>query len=941
RLRFVEQESGWQAEFGVVAAQELLRQQSFADEGEWAAQAEALQRSLDLAQGPVLRALLGTQPDGSQRLLLVVHHLVVDGVSWRMLLEDLQHAYRAALARQLIALPAKTSAFKTWGECLQRYAEGVALRQELGYWVAQPEGLAVDLPCRNPQGNQQLASAMRASCRLDAMYTRQLLQEAPAAYRTQVNDLLLTVLARVIGRWLAQSEVLVQLEGHGREDMFADLDVSRTLGWFTSVYPVRLSPQKSVGASIKTIKEQLRGVPNKGLGYGVLRYLGDPSTRALLQALPQPRISFNYLGQFDGSFAADESLFGPLAGERGREQSPQAPLGNWLTLNGSVYGGQLSLDWVFSQEVFDAEEVQALADDYAAELRLLIEHCVAQENQGFTPSDFPLVSVSQAQLDSLPLSPRQVSDLYPLTPLQQGILFHAVHDGGSGDYVNQARFELIGLDVERFRQAWQGAVADYEILRSVFLLQPGMREPLQAVMKQVSLPFLQLDWSDRADAGVALDELAMQERAQCFRLGGAAPLIRFAVVRVALDRHQVIYTSHHILVDGWSGARLLGEVMSRYVGIDVSIENGRYGDFVAWLQRQDRPAAEQFWGAQVKRLDGPTLLTRQLARVTDVAPTAPSRNHLMSLDAEAVSRLKAFAGRHKVTVNTLVQGAWALLAGFHAQRATVAFGATASERPAEIPAVEQRVGLFINTLPLVVELDPESAIGAWLAGLQAHNLEARRYAYLGLADVQHLAGRRELFDSVVIFENYPSADVLHEKASGLTLTQYAYHEQTNYPLTLYVTLKDRLSLDFSYKPWLCEAAVTLLATQLARLLEQMTALDGQSPLAALQSVLLQWEPTKWVFLEDGMEQGTRARHAPADYAAAETPLQERLVAIWQSVLGVERVGIDDDFFELGGTSITAMVILAWVNDGAQEASRVTPQALFENTTIRSMAATMG
>ncbi|TLP52507.1 MULTISPECIES: condensation domain-containing protein, partial [Pseudomonas] len=180
--------------------------------------------------------------------------------------------------------------------------------------------------------------------RLDSGLTRQLLQEAPSAYRTQVNDLLLTALARVIARWTGESSVLVQLEGHGREELFEDTDLVRSVGWFTSLFPARLDVQDDLAASIKQVKEQLRGIPDKGLGYATLRYLGDEASRAALAGLAQPRLTFNYLGQFDGSFAEqDDTLFTPSGEARGAEQSADAPLGNWLTINGRVYGGELSL----------------------------------------------------------------------------------------------------------------------------------------------------------------------------------------------------------------------------------------------------------------------------------------------------------------------------------------------------------------------------------------------------------------------------------------------------------------------------------------------------------------------------------------------------------------------------------------------------------------------
>ncbi|RMS55221.1 hypothetical protein ALP66_04629, partial [Pseudomonas amygdali pv. photiniae] len=343
RLSFTGQNGKWQAEHRAVTAETLLIQAQVADMAECAALYADTQRSLDLQNGPLLRALLVDGPQGQQRLLMVIHHLVVDGVSWRVLLDDLQTAYRQLSEATPVRFAAKTSAFRDWAVRLQAYAGNESLREELHVWQRQLGGPVAQLPCHNPQGGQQNRHAQTVSVRLDAERTRQLLQQAPSAYRTQVNDLLLTALAQVVCRWSGQPSTLVQLEGHGRETLFDDIDLTRTVGWFTSAYPLRLTPavagDAAPGESIKAIKEQLRQVPHKGLGYGVLRYLADSASKAAMQALPVAPITFNYLGQFDQSFAID-ALFRPLEESAGAAHDPHAPLPNELSIDSQVYGGE-------------------------------------------------------------------------------------------------------------------------------------------------------------------------------------------------------------------------------------------------------------------------------------------------------------------------------------------------------------------------------------------------------------------------------------------------------------------------------------------------------------------------------------------------------------------------------------------------------------------------
>ncbi|HHM5060759.1 TPA: non-ribosomal peptide synthase/polyketide synthase [Pseudomonas aeruginosa] len=832
RLGFRLEDGTWRAEHrrAVEAGEVLLWQQSVADGQALEALAEQVQRSLDLGSGPLLRALLATLGDGSQRLLLVIHHLVVDGVSWRILLEDLQTAYRQLQAGQAVALPAKTSAFKAWAERLQAHARDGGLEGERGYWLAQLEGVSTELPCDDREGAQSVRHVRSARTELTEEATRRLLQEAPAAYRTQVNDLLLTALARVIGRWTGQADTLFQLEGHGREELFEDIDLTRTVGWFTSLFPLRLSPVAELGASIKRIKEQLRAIPHKGLGFGALRYLGSAEDRAALAALPSPRITFNYLGQFDGSFSADSSaLFRPSADAAGSERDSDAPLDNWLSLNGQVYAGRLGIDWSFSAARFSEASILRLADAYRDELLALIEHCCAADVEGVTPSDFPLAGLDQRQLDALPLAAGEVEDLYPLSPMQQGMLFHSLYQQNSGDYINQMRLDVEGLDPQRFREAWQAALDAHEVLRSGFLWQGALEKPLQLVRKRVEVPFSVHDWRDRADLAEALDALAAGEAGLGFELA-EAPLLRLVLVRTGERRHHLIYTNHHILMDGWSNSQLLGEVLQRYRGETPSRSDGRYRDYIAWLQRQDAGRTEAFWKQRLQRLGEPTLLVPAFAH--GVRGAEGHADRYRQLDVTTSQRLAEFAREQKVTLNTLVQAAWLILLQRFTGQDTVAFGATVSGRPAELRGIEEQIGLFINTLPVVASPCPEQPIGDWLQAVQGENLALREFEHTPLYDIQRWAGQvgEALFDNILVFENYPvSAALAEETPADMRIDALSNQEQTHYPLTLLVSAGETLELHYSYsRQAFDEAAIECLAERLERLLLGMCENPGAS-----------------------------------------------------------------------------------------------------------------
>ncbi|MDO7899400.1 non-ribosomal peptide synthase/polyketide synthase [Pseudomonas citrulli] len=890
RLGFTQQPSGWVAAYRPVEQQaaDWLWQADLADSAELEALGNRAQRSLDLQDGPLLRAVLANLADGSQRLLLVIHHLVVDGVSWRILLEDLQNAYQQLHQGHALNLPAKTSAFKDWSERLQDYAASPALQQERAYWLDALEACGTDLPCERADAGQQNRLQATVMTRLDANLTRQLLQEAPSAYRTQVNDLLLTALARVIGRWTGQPSVLIQLEGHGREALFDDVDLTRTVGWFTSLFPVRLTPLQGPGESIKRIKEQLRAIPNKGIGFGVLRHFGDAATQRAFADLPTPRITFNYLGQFDGSFEGDDAaLFTPAGENAGLDQSAEAPMGNWLTLNGQVYGGELSVAWNFSRERFHPATLERLADEYAQELALLIGHCVEPDSVGLTPSDFPLAGLTQAQLDGLPVPARQIADVYPLSAMQQGMLFHSLYEHAAGDYINQVRLDVEGLDPQRFQHAWQAAVERHDILRTSFVWQ-GLAQAVQVVHKQLAMPFTVLDWRERSDTRAGLDALAEAEQARGFDLT-QGPLLRMTVVRLDERRCHLIYTNHHILMDGWSNSQLLGEVLQRYAGqpVPAMATAGRYRDYIDWLQRQDPQASQAWWSGQLADLQEPTRLAQAIQRPADDRSRGGHGEHQQLIDAAQTRRLGEFARQQKVTLNTLVQAAWLLLLQRLTGQQTVAFGATVAGRPTELAGVEQQIGLFINTLPVIASPLPAQTVGQWLQCVQAQNLALREHEHTPLFDIQRWAGQNgeALFDNILVFENYPVSQALEQGAPGqLRFSHIQNHEQTNYPLTVVVNAGETLALQYSYRrEAFADGAVEQLSGLLGNLLRQMsqsaqTTLGELALLDAAQAhVIEQWNATAEPF---DLEQGV---HRLIEAQALRTPDAVALVFADQSL----------------------------------------------------------
>ncbi len=812
RLSFTPRDAQWHAEHLAVPEGGVLMQAQVRDMDQCTALFTDTQRSLDLARGPLLRALLVDGPQGQQRLLIAIHHLVVDGVSWRVLLEDLQTVYRQLSEGQSVSLPAKTSALRDWAARLQAYAGSESLREELGVWQAQLAGPAVVLPVDRPHGSQRNRDADTVSVRLDAESTRQLLQQAPSAYRTHVNDLLLTALARVLCRWSGHGSALIQLEGHGRETLFDEIDLTRSVGWFTSAYPLRLTPLEEQGASIKAIKEQLRGVPHKGLGYGVLRYLADDLCQQTMAALPSAAITFNYLGQFDQSFGAD-ALFHPLDESAGAAHDPDAPLPNELSVDSQVYGGELVLRWTFSRERHDSQTIRALADGYLAELQSLIAHCLQDDAGGLTPSDFPLAQLTQAQLDVLPVPANTIEDVYPLTPMQEGLLLHTLLEPGTGLYYMQDRYRInSALDPQRFAQAWQAVIARHEALRASFCWNVG-EDMLQVIHKPGSTPIEYLDWSNdpEAEQEPRLQALLKAEREAGFDLLNRAPF-HLRLIRVGEARYWFMMSNHHILIDAWCRSLLMNDFFEIYMalgeGRDAQLATPpRYRDYIAWLQRQNLNEARQWWQQNLQGFERTTPIPSDRPFLREHAGHSGGMvvgDCYTRLDARDGAQLRELAQAHQLTVNTFAQAAWALVLRRLSGERDVLFGVTVAGRPVEMPEMQRTVGLFINSIALRVKLpedDQPCSVRQWLSGLLDSNMQLREYEYLPLVTIQEhseLPKGQPLFDSLFVFENAPVEVSVLDRAQSLNATSDSGRTHTNFPLTAVCYPGDDLGLHLSY-----------------------------------------------------------------------------------------------------------------------------------------------
>ena len=783
-------------------------------------------------EGRMLQAVCFVD-DNDAQLLLVIHHLAVDGVSWRILLPDFQAAWDARKRGLAPRLESAATSLRHWA--MQLPAIATARRGELPLWQSMFAGEDPALSERSLDPQRDIGSTQRTlTLSLDTQTTQQLLTSAPTQIHGRINDVLLTAFALAVIDWrqqrrgVAHSALRFDLEAHGREAIVEGADLSHTVGWFTSEFPLQLDLAglnldealrggPALEHALKRVKEQLRRLPDNGIGYSLLRYLDEHGRDALAER-PSRQIGFNYLGRLP---AANEA-----ANDDPRAETPHEdaiwPLWHVLGLDAVTLdhasGPMLHATWNWAGELFDDESIRALAQRWFELLRCIAERA-RHAKPGFTPSDLPLVKLDQAQIEAIEASQPPLADILPLSPLQHGLLFHAVYDEDTVDaYLVQEVFRFDGaLDVDMLQTAADRLLERHANLRASFLHQ-GLPEAVQVIPLKPKAPWRSVDCDE---AGVP--ELLREDQQRFDPSQG--PLLRFLLVRTAPDCHYLAFTSHHMLLDGWSSPMVMKELLSLYYARgDRSVLPyvTPYRDYLAWVAAQDRQAARDTWRRELADLDGPTLLAPQASP----EPVMP-HTHPHDFSRELTQALTAQARRHGLTMNTLLQAAWGLLLAQTTGRQDIVFGITVSGRPPELAGVERMAGLLINTLPLRLPLDPAQSLGDWLAALQIRQAQLLDAQHLGLSQILQDSGHTQLFDTLMVFENYlqNADDQQLSNADGtLRISMVAGFggDKSHYPLTLLSMPGEWVKLNFSYRPDVfAKTDIQRFARRYERILEQL------------------------------------------------------------------------------------------------------------------------
>ena len=824
-----------------------------------------MQASLDIEAGTLIKARLFCVDDPTpDQLLIVVHHLVVDGVSWRILLEDLHNFYGQLASKKPLQMPSKTSSWKAWTENLKDAASTAKIMQDTEYWLRIAKTKTAQLPVDFAGTQNTEASSEWVTSALSTEDSEQLLERASKVWHTSINEVLLAAFSTAIFADNNELPVLFDVEGHGREDLFGDADVSRTVGWFTSLYPLLLCGDNADSplATIKKAKLALRGVPHKGMSYGLIRYLSeDPCVRDELRLSQQASISFNYLGQLDGALkhsAYFDGVLDSLVSDRSLQQQRQY----MLEITSYFAGGQLRLNIKFSRNIHQRARIESMMERAVQFIATSLADSQNFHTQPLSPGDFPLAEqvLEKQDPDTLKTvldNDSPIENIYPLTALQQGMLFHSLAAPGSGVYVNQISCDLKGeLDLEIFQHAWLSVMRRHEILRNSYLWG-DVEEPLAVVYYEPNLPFNAEDWRhiDQAQQGTRLNALLNRDRMQEFKLN-EAPLMRLGLVRLDKDLYRFYWSFHHLLLDGWSVHLVLKEVFMIYEAargqttppLDTTFP---YVSYIDWLSKQNLSKAETFWRQTLHGVE-PSYLPSLGLQPSSEKGIAECE---VQLTPALTNKLQAMARQHRFTTYTIIQGAWALLQSHYTNSDDLVFGAVVSGRPASLSGAQQTVGLFINTLPVRVNIDRQRSPVNWLCSLQQNWAKMSEYEFSPLMQVQNWAGvnvQTPLFNVVLVFENYPISSSMAASSASFEVQAVNSIEQSNYPITLLVIPGEPFTIRAVFNKELFEPqSINRLLTHFKGLIEAIVD-NPEVPIGSLNmlsteersKLLVDWNNTK-------------------------------------------------------------------------------------------------
>lgn len=809
-------------------------------------------KKFDIQEGPTFKAIIfNHENQDAQSIVLMAHHLIIDGVSWRIIAQDLEDIYRCLADNKEIVLSEEGTSYKKWIIELEKHGMSDEIQEEKQYWQ---NTLTKSKNClENIHAHSSIYTDFRnISVFLDDNYTQLLLQKTNRAYNTQINDILLTAFYLTLSQWTRSNAISLVLEGHGREIINQDLDLSRTVGWFTALYPVYLETNFSEKSTselhlksiIKSVKEQLRGIPRKGVSFGILQYLVSDKHHSLTR-FDLPNICFNYMGQW-GTLKHSENIF-LIDSHINNAVGSKNSLPFQLSINCQILNGVMQIDWQYDASSYQEIIVSELADSLLVNLKKIIDHCISVKQYVHTASDFPLSSLTQETFEQVFHDAELIEDIYPLSPMQEGLLFHKLSYPESDAYFEQNVYYIKSTEFnyDLLRQAWNLVANHHSCLRSGIAWK-NLSKPLQYILRNVEVPWIYTDISatSEEERQKLLNDYLLKDRCCSFDFSNP-PYFRISVLKLSETEFNLIWSHHHIILDGWSVGLVLDQVLTSYTQLCkgetpyLSYVTS-YREFIHSLSSQNQDLTRDFWQKKMSALyipsrlsDYPLHFSKNKHVTSDIQLITPHQHgeHVSfdygvfhsTLSERLTNDLTLFAEKNALTLNTLIQGAWSILLHQYLDSINIVYGITFAGRHIQLPQIEKIPGLFINTLPLIQEINPDQSLISYLHSLQKHILELMQYDAISLSEIQAMspdAKSMPLFDCIVAFENFPSFENFNNK--DFQFKYISVLERTEYPLTINIFPNNEIYIRYGFQTSSFDhEGISTLNTHLGHILSQM------------------------------------------------------------------------------------------------------------------------
>lgn len=746
-------------------------------------------------QSPLVRVLVFHSKRTSY-LWIQMHHLIVDAVSWQIFIEDLNRSYETLINGQTVQLPQKTISYKAWSEGLKELTERYEIRKDEAYWQE------INQKIENTTLFDQTIPTTQShtfTFELGKEETKQLRFEANQAFFTEISDLLLTALAKALGNTFDKTSISFTLEGHGRE-LFESLgSVDRTIGWFTSMYPLRVTLEETLPEMIKKVKESIRKIPNKGMSYGLLALYADTITTK------KTDVVFNFLGELgDSKEESQQFTISTIANIN--DSAKENTIGNPLSVNCYIQNERLIMDLVYVTPILTTEEILAISSRYQKELSAIIDYCTTVNEPQKTASDLGELSWEQDEFD---LAERKAADLLtgeiqriiPLTSMQEGLLYHKLLDEASTSYVIQCSYEVnTQMDQKLLEKSLKHLAEKHPALKTNILYKE-IKEPRQVIFSERTLESTRHDFSKEADANGQLAQYKIADVKRGFDLEKEA-LFRVSLIEMP-EGQRLIFTFHHIIMDGWCLSIVLNDWMKIYTMLENDGESAvfaqietdtLYEDYARIVADLDKEASLTYWENLLEEYETQASFTGMYPKNDQKAEV---KTIFESISKEETQVIQAFAKENKVTMNTVVEAIWGLVLQRYNHTNDVVFGKMVSGRNLPLRGIEHAVGLFINAIPVRVKNEEKESFVTLVQEIQNQSIESEEHTYCSLSEIQNrsLLGK-DLIHTLIVFENYAVQEA--DESLALLGEMEDYREQTSYPISLSVSSSDELSFKLMF-----------------------------------------------------------------------------------------------------------------------------------------------